>query len=105
MKAERLILAGGELAGVLDALLQRLRPALPQPRVAEPVGAQQRGQRDAAAHVAAQELERLVRDDDVVGARAVRQQPQHLADVGLGAAEQLRAQLVVLDRASSGIAA
>ena len=32
-----LILAGGELARVRDALLQRLRPALPQPRVAKPV--------------------------------------------------------------------
>jgi hypothetical protein len=43
--------------------------------VSEPVGTQQRRKRDAAAHVAAQELQRLVGHHDVVGA-GVRQQAQ-----------------------------
>jgi hypothetical protein len=54
--------------------------------VAEPVRAQKRGQRDAPAHVAAQEIERLAWDDYVLGSCAVREQAQYLADVRLGAA-------------------
>jgi hypothetical protein len=70
--------------------------------VTEPVRAQERRKRGPAAYVAAQVLERLVRDDDVVGACAVRHEPQDLADVGGGAVEQHGAQLVVLGRAELG---
>jgi hypothetical protein len=66
--------------------------------MAEAVGAQEHGQRDAAANVPSQIVERLVRGRDVVGTRAVGEHPQHLAHVRLRAGEQLREQVVVVDR-------
>jgi hypothetical protein len=66
--------------------------------MAEPVGAQEHGQREAAAYVPAQVVERLVRGRDVVGTRTVGEHPQHLTHVRLRAGEQLRAQVVVVDR-------
>jgi hypothetical protein len=72
------VLLGDQLLGVVDALLQRAHPVVPQPGVPEPVAAQLGGQRDAAAHVAAHEARRLRRQRHLVDVGAALEQPQHL---------------------------
>ena len=83
MKAAALVLAGYELARVVDALLQSLRPSLPEPGVTEAIGAQEHREGKTAPDVPAEEVQCLVWDRDVVDSRAVGEHPQHLANVGL----------------------
>jgi hypothetical protein len=91
-----LLLRREEVLEAVDAVVQRLRPAIPEPRVPEAIGAQQHRQRDPAAYEAADVLRRLDRHDERVGIRAGAQQSQHLVDVRLAAGEHLFAQLLVL---------
>jgi len=90
-----LILGDVELGGVRDALRQGLAPDVPEPRVPDPVRAQQHRERDPAAHHPAHELGRVGRDDKRVAGRAQLEQPQDLVDVALDAGSRLLAQVVV----------
>ena len=91
------VLCRDELLGIVDALLQRPHPAVPQPGMPEPVAAQLSGQRDAAAHIAAHEARRLRRQRHLVDAGAALEQPEHLADVRLRAGHELRHDLLVIE--------
>ena len=93
-----LLLRREELVDGVDALVQRLRPAIPEPRVPEAIGAQQHRQRDPAAYEAADVPGDLDRHHERVGIRAGAQESQHLIDVRLSAGEHLFAQLVVARR-------
>jgi hypothetical protein len=90
-----LILGDQELGGVGDALRQGLRPDVPEPRVPEPVRAQEHREREPAAHKAAYVLRGVGRHDQRVGSGAELVQPQDLVDVALDARSRLLAQVVV----------
>jgi hypothetical protein len=63
------LLGGHQLLRIGDPVVQRLRPSIPEPGVPEPVGPQQRDQRDAAAHEATRPLGRLRGKHERVGSR------------------------------------
>jgi hypothetical protein len=86
-----LLLGREELVDAVDALLQRLRPAVPEPRVPQAIGAQQHRQRDPVAYEAADVPGDLDRHHDCVCLRARAQQSQHLVDVRVGAGQKLLA--------------
>ena len=92
------LLRAEQLRRVGEAIVQCLRPAVPEPRVADAVGAQQHRQRDAAAHEPAHVLGGVDGHDELVRAGVETQQSQHLVDVRLARGARLLAQLVVVDR-------
>ena len=96
------LLGAEELIGLGDPVVQGLRPAVPEPGVADAIGAQQHREGDAPAHEAADVLGGIDRHDQGVHGRAGAQQAQHLVDVGLAARARLLAQIVVVDRGELG---
>jgi hypothetical protein len=77
-----------ELVEAVDPLVQRPRPAVPEPRVPQAIGAQQHRQRDPAVYEAADEPGDLDRHHDCVCIRAGAKQSQHLVDVRVGAGQE-----------------